>query len=158
MCDLYAHISARGVALSTIADRRSNSGEGLLCVPPGSASHPKAKFLHRLHAPQRWWLHSMLRRVLEEFYNFPRRIVAVLSEPSLAWGPKLPVCPDGDSPGNFYEANNWLRACNESIQLLQNQHSWIGALDFQICAQAFALGAGWVCHNACTKKHIEDRP
>jgi hypothetical protein len=143
---------------SKAADHQSNSGEGLLRVPAGSASHPKAKFLYRLRAPRRWWLHSTLRRVLEEFYNLPRRIVAVLNEPSLAAGPTIPLCPDGNSPGNFYEVNNWLHACNENIQRLQNQHPWIGALDFQICAQAFALGAGWGGRNACTKKHIEDQP
>jgi hypothetical protein len=139
-------------------DRQSNSGERLLRVPAGSASRPKAKFLYRLNAPLRWWSHSMLRRILGEFYNLPCRIVAVLNEPSLASGPTIPLCPDGDSPGNFYEVNNWLHACTENIQRLQNQHPWIGVLDFEICTQAFALGAGWAWHNACTKKHIEDRP
>jgi hypothetical protein len=57
---------------------------------------------------------------------------------------------------NFCETNNWLLACTENIQGLQNQYPWIGALDFEVCAQAFALGTGWREDNACTGKHIDE--
>jgi len=97
----------------------------------------------------------MLRRLLGEFYNFPRRILAVLRQPSLSRGPTLPLAPEGHNPGNFCEVNNWLHACNENMQHLQNQHGWIGALDFQMAAQAFALGAGWAMNNACKKTRTE---
>jgi hypothetical protein len=142
-------------SLTTKADRQSNSEEHVLHVPSGSASHPRARFLHRLNAPWRWWSHSMPRRLLEEFRNFPRRILALLRQPSLSRGPTLPIGPEGHNLGSFCEVNNWLDACTQSIQHLQNQHPWIGALDFQILAQAFALGAGWAYDNAYTKKHTE---
>lgn len=97
----------------------------------------------------------MPRRLLEEFYNFPRRILALLQQPSLSMGPTLPVSPEGHNLENFCEVNSWLHACTENMQRLQNQHPWIGALDFQMLAQAFALGAGWAYGNDCRKKHTE---
>jgi hypothetical protein len=97
----------------------------------------------------------MLRRLLEEFCNFPRRILALLRQPSLSMGPTLPVAPEGHNLESFCEVNSWLHACTENIQRLQNRHPYVGSLDFQILAQAFALGAGWALSNACKEKRTE---
>jgi hypothetical protein len=116
---------------------------------------PTSKLLYRLRAPHQWWTHSIVRILAGEFYNFPRRILAVLRKPSLGEGWQLPTdIPDG-SPANFYALNNWLQVCSKNTLRLQSQYQWLGSLELEICAQAFALGAEWAFRSSCTGTRTE---
>lgn len=112
------------------------------------------KWLYLLRAPYRWWHRSIARILVEEFCNFPRRIVAVLRTPSLAIGFRI---PNGiadrrvDSPGSFRSVNSWLHACSSNTLSLQSQYPWLGDLELEICCLAFEQGAKWHAHTLHTE-------
>jgi hypothetical protein len=123
----------------------------VLRIPPGSASRPIPKIVYFLHAPHRWWSHSIVRIMAEEFYNFPRRILAVLKKPSLARELALPSEPEGGKKHPF-DVHNWLCDCISCIRSLQSRNRWMGSLEFELCAEAFAKGTGWNERNSCTQR------
>lgn len=107
------------------------------------------KWLYLLRAPHRWWFRSIVRILVEEFYNFPRRIAAVLRTPSLATGWRLPngiADRRAGNPGSFRSVNSWLHACSSNMLSLQSQYPWLGELELEICCLAFERGAKWHAH------------
>jgi hypothetical protein len=112
-------------------------------VPPGTASSPRAKFLYRLGAPQRWWQDSRLRIAAQEIRAFPQRISVALRTPHLRFGYCLLSCSEDRSTGTLREVSEFVRACSSDMRRLQANHRWAGVLDLEIAAQSYRAGADW---------------
>ena len=91
-----------------------------------------------------WWPHSTLRKMAMEIRNFPLRILASRQLPN--WGLyRLPKTPEGLPPNSF------LQSCSECIQGLQEEFPWVGYLDAEILARAYAEGSRWAFGNSCLR-------
>jgi hypothetical protein len=114
-----------------------------LNVPAGKSSRPVANFLHRLAAPRRWWNRSMLPRLVEEICSLPPRIrataiqYAAKVQPRIALSWKLPIPPQGLELFEFSEV------CSADILKLQEENPWMGCLDLQMAAEAYARGVAY---------------
>jgi len=112
-------------------------------VAAGTASSPRAKFLYRLHAPQRWWSESIWRIVAQEIRACPQRIAAALRNPHLRLGYCLWSAREDHSTGNLYEVSEFARACKSDMEKLGDNHPWLSVLDFDILSQSYRLGVAW---------------
>ncbi len=89
--------------------------------------------------------HSAIRRAAHEVRNLPRRILANRELPNWGWY-RLPPTPQGLPPNMFRQS------CSEGIAKLREEYPWLGDLDSQILARAYAAGAAWVIGNFGTGK------
>src|SRR5579863_1334379 len=112
-------------------------------VPPGTSSSPRAKFLYRLRALQRWWSESIFRIVAQEIRAFPQRILAALRTPHLRLGYSLLSSHLGRSIQNPYEVSAFVRACKTDMEKQRANHPWLSVLDCEILSQSHQLGAEW---------------
>jgi hypothetical protein len=143
-------MQAKTVTGKAVREERITIGASELDVPSGSASSPIAKFQYRLCAPLRWWQDSIARLLVEEVCNFPRRIRAVVKQPSLRHGLQLLPHPWGCDLGNFSQENRCLHSCTDDILRLSHENRWVGHLDQQIAVQSYLRGATWALCNLCS--------
>ena len=124
-------------------------------APSGISSPLPISRLQALCAALRHrWEYSLARIVLEEFYRFPLRILAILRTSEMLPGEvRLPHGPQDQSLETLYPVSSFLLACSEDIQRLQTANPWSGPLEAQIAAQAFQLGAQWGVSNGTERRN-----
>jgi hypothetical protein len=104
------------------------SGSG---VQTGSEVRPSAKW-KRLFSPVRWWYsRSVLRLLLMEFCNWPRRIAVLLRTHRQVLPDRVQQC---------LSEHKLLLVCNDDMLRLQKQYSWLGLLDIRAAYQAWTMG------------------
>ena len=104
-----------------------------------NSSSPFASF-------QRWWNCSILRLLVEEICNLPRRIQNTLTKTHLRFGYTLPVYPTFDSRESEGQGYEFLCACSEDIRKLHRDNHWAGCLDLELAGAAYQAGAHWAIH------------
>lgn len=113
-------------------------------VPPGSASDPSAKWKYQLSAPLRWFRASSMRRVADEIYRLPFRILECLRAPYPRNGfPIPPLRLSGSIRETWRLESMFLRSCGDDIQRLSQENHWAGHLDRKMAAQAYLAGTEW---------------
>jgi hypothetical protein len=115
------------------------------CPRVGSASRSLVStWIDRLSDLRYSWNRSIVRIVVEEFRNFPLRIVTILRRPSLASvGVPLPDDLLGRDLSGSCLLHSFWPACIQGIQGQRKRHPWIGSLEEEILGEAFRLGATW---------------
>lgn len=132
--------SGFGISISDV--RRDNEGR------------PKSKIQSRLLSLRRSWSWSLARIAILEVCNLPRRIAAILGNPSLRFGPVISNEPEC-SQANFYRQSKFVSACIDNMQQLRQKHTFCGPLEVQIAIQAFERGVLWGHRNPCIETHSE---
>jgi hypothetical protein len=129
----------------TLERTQSNQApsENKWSVPPGTSSSPRAKFLYRLRAPQRWWLQSISRIVVQEILAFPHRILAALRIPHLRLGNTLLSSRGNRSMVSPCEVSEFVRACKTDMEKQRTNHPWLTTLDCEVLSQSYRLGVEW---------------
>jgi hypothetical protein len=131
---------------------------------PASISGARSGILDQPTPILKYWLHGLLgllrgsiaRRVVEEFRNFPLRILdTVRVAPTMkGLGTAYPL----PLPPPYLPAVSYLISCNECIQKLAAKFRWAAALDKEMAALAWAEGFALGSHSANTQTGKQSDP
>lgn len=113
-------------------------------------------FAHRMLGEAReWWAFSTHRVVADEVRKSPLRISAILKDSLLKYGPAVPTDPRQHGQMSFREECVYGLSCTRDVEQLLQKHPWMGALDQQLAAEAYQLGAAWAFRICKEKDDIE---
>jgi hypothetical protein len=108
---------------------------------------PKTKMQSRLRVLRQSWRQSILRIVVLEIYNLPRRILAILRTPLLRLGAEIPRGTMDRGNESFGQENVFQCACTQHMEELKSENQWLGHLEIQVAAISFQRGARWAHGN-----------